>query len=255
MNTRLYCRECGWSHAYQRKCAALRAAARHTCATTQTSPRWWTRLWTRLHTGSPPHLDAEIPPNTRTDLVTIGGNRNQLDVLAAHHAETTRRARHALAELVRAGYQIGPPPYGYRTMRIRITDPTGHSKLRTILVPEWHTAAVVAQIFYWRAEQRLSFTAIARRLNSDPPRYPTPTQFGRWNAEAVKRITTNPKYTGRQVWARTIAGRPAPSRAVGHLRADGAPAVNRPTHLPPRPVSGAGRKRTSSQGNAPCSLI
>jgi hypothetical protein len=183
---------------------------RHTCATTQTSPRWWARLWTRLRGGLPPHLDAETLASTRTDLVTISGNRDQPDVLAAHHAETTRRARHAMVELVRAGYQIGRPPYGYRTMHIRITNRTGLRKLRTILVPGWQTAAVVAQIFYWRAEQRLSFTAIARRLNSDLPRYPTPTQSGRWSAEAVRRIITNPKYTGRQDWARTIAGRPAP---------------------------------------------
>jgi len=210
MNPRLYCRKCGWSHFYRRKCAALRAAARHTCATTQTSPRWWARLWTCTRAISTTHIDAETPSTAATDLLNTSGNRTQPAVLAAHYAETTRRARHAMVELVRAGYQIGPPPYGYQTLRVQTASPAGHSKLRTILVPHWETAAVVAQIFYWRAEQRLRFTAIARRLNSDPPRYPTPTQSGRWNAEAIRRIISNPKYTGRQVWARNIAGRPAP---------------------------------------------
>jgi hypothetical protein len=145
-----------------------------------------------------------------TDLLDSHGNRIQWAVLAAHHAETTRRSRQAMVELVRAGYQIGPPPYGYRALRIRVTDPTGHSKLRAVLVPDWQTAAVVKQIFTWRADHGLKFSVIADRLNRDPRQYPAPVPNGRWTAKAVRRVITNPKYVGRQVWARTVAGRPAP---------------------------------------------
>ncbi|MEV6242486.1 recombinase family protein [Lentzea sp. NPDC051838] len=131
-------------------------------------------------------------------------------MLAAHHAENTRRSRQAMVELVRAGYQIGPPPYGYRALRIRVTGPAGHSKLRVVLVPDWRTAAVVRQIFNWRVDDGLKFAAIARHLNGDPRQYPVPAATGQWTAKAVRRIVTNVKYTGRQVWARTVAGRPVP---------------------------------------------
>lgn len=130
-------------------------------------------------------------------------------MLVRHHAEATRRAREAMIEIVRAGYQIGPPPYGYRALRIRVTDPSGRSKLRAVLVPDWQTAAVVKQIFLWRADDGLTFAAIAARLDADLRQYPAPSE--RWTAKAVQRIVTNVKYTGRQIWARTAAGRPAPA--------------------------------------------
>ncbi|WP_216209803.1 recombinase family protein [Amycolatopsis aidingensis] len=222
MTTRLYCRECGWHPVFRGKRTALRAAARHHCATTplaDTTPRrWsWSRLWTYLFGTSPTAAENVTEDATSGDRATDAaefvdtyGSRIQWAVLAAHHAETTRRARAAMVELVRAGYQIGSPPYGYRALRIRVTDPTGHSKLRAVLVPDWQTAAVVKQIFAWRADHGLGFAAIAARLNSNPRQYPPPARSGRWNAQAVRRVVTNPKYLGRQVWARTVAGRPAP---------------------------------------------
>ncbi|MFJ8965327.1 recombinase family protein [Lentzea sp. NPDC102401] len=115
-----------------------------------------------------------------------------------------------MVDLVRSGYQIGPPPYGYRALRIRVVELAGHSNLRAVLVPEWQTAAVVRQIFAWRADDGLTFAVIAERLNSDPRRYPPLTPNGQWTAKAVTRVVTNVKYTGRQVWARTAAGRPVP---------------------------------------------
>ncbi|MFI7680959.1 hypothetical protein HFP15_36935 [Amycolatopsis sp. K13G38] len=218
MTTRLYCRECGWHPEFRRKRAALRAAARHQCPGTPVAeirPPWWSRLWTNLWTSQPggsavdTEVDADDQPGD-DELVDARGNRIQWAALAAHHAETTRRARAAMVELVRAGYQIGPPPYGYRALRIRVTDPSGHSKLRAVLVPDWQTAAAVKQIFIWRADHGLTFAVIAAQLNSDPRQYPAPVPNGRWTAKAVRRIVTNVKYTGRQVWARTVAGRPAP---------------------------------------------
>ncbi|SFQ18662.1 recombinase family protein [Amycolatopsis rubida] len=218
MTTRLYCRECGWHPEFRRKRAALRAAARHQCTGTPVAeirPPWWSRLWTNLWTtrSDASVIDTEdgAVDQAGDDLLADAhGNRIQWAALSAHHAETTRRARAAMVELVRAGYQIGPPPYGYRALRIRVTDPSGHSKLRAVLVPDWQTAAVVKQIFIWRADRGLTFAVIAAQLNNDPRQYPAPVPNGRWTAKAVRRIVTNVKYTGRQVWARTVAGRPAP---------------------------------------------
>ncbi|GLZ30828.1 hypothetical protein Lesp02_30170 [Lentzea sp. NBRC 105346] len=213
MTTRLYCRECGWHPAFRRKRAALRAAARHHCTGTpvvETRPPWWSRLWTYLWTDPADASAIDTAGGADGQLVDARGNRIQWAVLSAHHAETTFRAHQAMVDIVRAGYQIGPPPYGYRALRIRVTAPSGHSKLRAVLVPDWQTAAVVKQIFSWRADHGLKFAVIAARLNSDPRQYPPPMPNGRWTAKSVRRIVTNVKYTGRQVWARTIAGRPAP---------------------------------------------
>ncbi|GAB3474354.1 recombinase family protein [Amycolatopsis cihanbeyliensis] len=219
MTTRLYCRECGWHPVFRRKRTALRAAARHHCTGTpvaETRPPWCSRLWTTLWAGrsGTSAVDHEVDADDQTgdgDLVDARGNRIQWAVLAAHHADTTRRARAAMVEIVRAGYQVGPPPYGYRALRIRVTDPSGHSRLRAVLVPDWQTGAVVKQIFIWRADHGLTFAVIAARLNSDLRQYPAPRPNGRWSAKAVRRIVANVKYTGRQVWARTIAGRPVPT--------------------------------------------
>ena len=198
MTTRLYCRECGWHPEFRRKRAALRAASRHHCTGTpvaETCPPWWARLWTTLWTSpsGTPAVDSEIDADGQTpddELVDARGNRIQWAALAAHDVETTRRARQAMVELVRAGYQIGPPPYGYRALRIRVTDPSGHSKLRAVLVPDWQTAAVVKQIFIWRADHGMTFAVIAARLNSDPHQYPAPVPNGRWTAKGGRRVVT-----------------------------------------------------------------
>lgn len=212
MTTRLYCRECGWHPEFHHKHAALRAASRHQCTGTPVAeicPPWWSHLWANLWTTWS-GVDTEIGAYDQTsdgELVDARGNRIQW---AAHHAETTRRARQSMVDIVRAGYQIGPPPYGYRALRIRVTDPSGRSKLRAVLVPDWQTATVVKQIFIWRADHGPTFAVIAARLNSNPRQYPAPVPNGRWTAKAVRRIVTNVRYTGRLVWARTIADRPAP---------------------------------------------
>lgn len=190
MTTRLYCRHCGWR------------------PEVKTCPPFWSRMWTKLWTGR--SRDGEVGQTGDGELTDCCGSRIEWAALAAHHSETTRRARQAMVEIVRAGYQIGPPPYGYRALRIRVTDPSGRSKLRAVLVPDWQTAAVVKQIFIWRADHGLTFAAIAARLNGDPRQHPTPSRSGRWTAKAVRRVVSNIKYTGRQVWARTVDGRPMP---------------------------------------------
>lgn len=188
MTTRLYCRHCDW------------------CPGVKTCPPFWSRMWTKLWTGR--SRDDEVGQTGGSELTDCCGSRIEWAALAAHHSETTRRARQVMVEIVRAGYQIGPPPYGYRALRIRVTDPSGRSKLRAVLVPDWQTAAVVKQIFIWRADHGLTLAAIATRLNGDLRQYPTPSRSGRWTSKAVRRIVSNIKYTGRQVWARTVDGRP-----------------------------------------------
>lgn len=162
-----------------------------------------------------PTDDQHRPYRTRMKLWTRLRHRRcngqtEDAVLTAHHAETTQRARNAITELVRNGYHVGPPPYGYRALRIRITTDTGHGAFRIVLVPDWRTAAVVVHIFSLRVDEGLGFAAIAHRLNNDLRRHPTPSGSGKWSAAGVRRVVTNPRYTGRQVWARTVAGQPVP---------------------------------------------
>jgi Recombinase len=63
------------------------------------------------------------------------------------------------------------------------------------------TAPVVAQIFTWRAVDKLGVTTITNLLNADPGRCPSPKPGG-WTAGGVYAILRNPKYTGHMVYGR-----------------------------------------------------
>ncbi|ONH34209.1 recombinase [Protofrankia sp. BMG5.30] len=131
----------------------------------------------------------------------------QAHLLAAHHTWTTQRARQAQIALVRAGYHLGPIPFGYRAHRVTVPDPTGTPRRRVRLVIDPPAATVVTLIYRWYLEDRLDPTAIVTRLAADPLWYPAPRP---WTTTIIRRILTNPVYTGATVWGRTIAGRPAP---------------------------------------------
>ena len=98
------------------------------------------------------------------------------------------KSRAGFEEHTRQGFNIGAAPYGYLAER----------------VPH----PVVAQIFAWRVEQRLSYAAIAGWLDTDPSRYPPPTPttparaLGHWSTGTVRGVLLNPKYTGFMVWNR-----------------------------------------------------
>ncbi|CAO5151284.1 Recombinase [Frankia sp. AiPs1] len=134
-------------------------------------------------------------------------------LLAAHHAETTERARRAQIALVRDGYHLGPVPYGYLPLRVGAAHGTPRRGIRLLLDPG--PASMVTAIYRWRIEDRLTPHAIATRLRSvetpallrvDPvTRFPRP-----WTPDAVTRVLANPTYTGATVWGRTHAGRPVP---------------------------------------------
>lgn len=95
-------------------------------------------------------------------------------LLARHHAWTTERARQAQIDLVRAGYHLGPAPFGYRAHHVTVPDAHGVMRRRIRLVIDPAPAATVAMIYRWRIEDRLNHTAIVTRLTVEPDWYPTP---------------------------------------------------------------------------------
>ncbi|WP_329072756.1 recombinase family protein [Amycolatopsis sp. NBC_01480] len=109
----------------------------------------------------------------------------------------TRRSAEAIAVLIRAGWNVHHPPYGYTTMTVG----GAHSRRgtpRTRLTPDPRRAPVVQNIFYWRAVTGLSVEHITARLDADPDRYPPPGIHTAWPPAAVIAVLTNIKYTGYQ---------------------------------------------------------
>lgn len=134
-------------------------------------------------------------------------------VLREYHVVNLAHARRASEEMVRAGFNTGAVPYGYRAQRVRVTPAGKRPRWRTRLVIEPVEAATAKMIFVWRAENGLTVAAIRQRLIA--ARYPAPLdpqtgQPGVWTRAAIGAILRNPKYTGRQVWGRRHHGGPAP---------------------------------------------
>ncbi|WP_322779748.1 recombinase family protein [Frankia sp. Cas4] len=139
----------------------------------------------------------------------------QARLLAAHHAWTTERARVAQIDLVRAGFHLGPVPFGYLPHRVTVLDPDGQPRRRVRLVLDPAPAAVVATIFRWRVDDRLTPSSIATRLRSVQDLYfdvadPATGVPRPWTSTAIGRVLDNPVYTGATVWGRTSAGQPVP---------------------------------------------
>jgi len=116
-------------------------------------------------------------------------------------AERMRRGRQAK---LRSG-QLLPwtkAPYGYLLDPERPRDP---SRVR----PDAVKAAVVAQIFGWYADHKLSVSLywVAKRLSD--AQIPTPSGCARWNVASVRGILRNPAYAGAAYSGRT---HPAPAR-------------------------------------------
>src|SRR5215212_7415682 len=79
------------------------------------------------------------------------------------------------------------PPYGYRLDPDRPRDPAG-------VRLDAARAAVVSEMFAWYAEAGCSLFGLAKKLHRErvsPPHGP-----GRWNVTILRRILTNPVYTG-----------------------------------------------------------
>lgn len=109
----------------------------------------------------------------------------------------TRRSTEAIAVLIREGWNVHHPPYGYTTMTVAGAY-SRRGTPRTRLTPDPRRAPVVQDIFYWRAVTGLSVEHITARLDGDHGRYPPPGTHVAWPPTAVTAILANIKYTGFQ---------------------------------------------------------
>ncbi|WP_158077444.1 recombinase family protein [Amycolatopsis keratiniphila] len=109
----------------------------------------------------------------------------------------TRRSAEAIAVLVREGWNVHHPPYGYTTMTVAGTQ-SRRGTPRTRLTPDPRRAPVVQAVFYWRAVTGLSVEHITARLDADHDRYPPPGTHASWPPAAVETMLTDIKYTGYQ---------------------------------------------------------
>ena len=108
------------------------------------------------------------------------------------------------------GWNVGVPPYGYNGDKVPHPVPAKRDEglTKTRLVPDAVRGAAVHTIFVWRVTERLSYQAIADRLNDDLDRHPPKRslrpdlQRATWSASAVRAVLENPKYTGYMVWNR-----------------------------------------------------
>jgi hypothetical protein len=130
-----------------------------------------------------------------SNLVGTGRPHHQVDVL---QHPVTRRSAKAVVALIRAGWNVHRPPYGYTTMTVAEAAQSRRGNPRTRLTPDPRRAPVVQEIFYWRAVTGLSVEQITARLDADPDRYPPPGTHTAWPPAAVTAILTNIKYTGYQ---------------------------------------------------------
>ncbi|MFD8493880.1 recombinase family protein [Amycolatopsis sp. NPDC059657] len=124
---------------------------------------------------------------------------------ASHHTTAveggehpvTRRAHEATAALIRQGWNLHQPPYGYLTMTVSGSR-SASGRPRTRLTPDPRRAPVVQNIFYWRAVTGLDIEQITVRLNNNPDCYPPPGSS--WQPDTVAGVLTNLKYTGYQTF-------------------------------------------------------
>ncbi|GGL05453.1 recombinase family protein [Streptomyces flaveus] len=120
------------------------------------------------------------------------------------------------------GYNIGKPCYGYQARPVPHPVPAKRAKgvKKTLLEVHPVEGPVVRKMFHWRIVERLSYQAIADRLNADLTLNPPPspiladTAVGHWTYSSARDVLTNPKHTGHMVWnrrARKGAGRNRPN--------------------------------------------
>ncbi|CUU56594.1 Recombinase [Parafrankia irregularis] len=132
-------------------------------------------------------------------------------IISEYHAELGRAGQRAQADLVRAGYHLGPVPFGYRALPVPILDGAGRAHLRRRLHRDPVTAPTITLIFHLRACQFRSYALIAHQLITAAltPQGNGTDRSRLWTPDSVRRIVTNPVYMGWQVWGRTSGGRRA----------------------------------------------
>jgi hypothetical protein len=133
----------------------------------------------------------------------------EADGVRAYHGALATKATTVVADLVRDGWWLGAPPYGYRPDTVAAV---GGFPGRHRLVVDAERAAIVPLIFTWHVVFGRGANAIATRLASDPDAYPRPVDHatGRtrpWTTAQVETILASPAYLGHAVRGRTRHGR------------------------------------------------
>ena len=181
---------------------------------------------------------ADEPIRLDTDMLidptTVLTRRVKQGIAEWYALDMIKRARDGFETHTDQGYNVGKACYGYRTVQVRLDKDSdsdhasdkGDAKqagrarsgnrgkgrngprTKSKLVKEPIEAAVVRKIYDWRITERLSYEAIAERLNLDlatnpPPTPPDPERaVGRWTWSSVRDVLNQPKYTGYMVWNR-----------------------------------------------------
>ena len=100
--------------------------------------------------------------------------------------DLSRNVLRGQSEAAKKGSWIGSPPFAYRIV--------GESKNKRLEIDDEAKAAVVERIFREYVDDRLSMSAIARRLTADG--IVSPGGRDHWRMDAVKVILENIAYTG-----------------------------------------------------------
>lgn len=138
-------------------------------------------------------------------------------------AEITRRLQRGKRYRMRRGELVNPnPPYGYQY--IPVSEANGGR-----WIPHPVEAGVVRSIYRWYTEEGLTLHQIVHRLNAMGEA--APPRGKQWRYSTVRAILTQPAYTGRAYYGRTMT-RP---EAVGRPKKRGRGWLKRPEHRPRPP--------------------
>ncbi|MFE0024136.1 recombinase family protein [Amycolatopsis sp. NPDC059021] len=190
-------------------CESIERTARHMFYGTSIEHRL-ERAGVRLLAADEPFQLAAVDgrkPKRATQLLT---RRMKQSISEFYVVDMLEKSWDGYAVHAEAGYNIGKPCYGYRARRVPHPVPAKRAKgiKKTFLELDPDRAPTVRVIFNLRTTERLSYQAIADRLNVDPVAYPPPVPadpargVGCWTYSNVRDILTNPKYTGHMVWNR-----------------------------------------------------
>jgi DNA invertase Pin-like site-specific DNA recombinase len=110
-------------------------------------------------------------PKMATQLLT---RRVKQSIAEFYVVDLLEKSWDGFAEHAEQGYNVGKPCYGYRARQIPHPVPAKRAKgeKKTFLEPDPDQSPAARQAFAWRVDERLSYQAIADRLNRDLATYP-----------------------------------------------------------------------------------
>jgi len=162
------------------------------------------RLEKELSAAGVPLFATDEPIDVEgMNATTVLIRRVKQGVAEWYRLQTKEKAWKGLREHALDGWNTGVPPYGYTAQRVPHPVPlkAAQGATKTRLIPAPVPAAAVAQIFTWRAVNRLGISTITNRLNADHEQFPPP-RGDTWTEASVYALLQNPKYTGHMVWNR-----------------------------------------------------